>query len=169
MELHASTELRLHRSYNKGSIQLLEVNDGSTEPTKLMMLELARLGRTIDTYNNYALVTYDALDINSTGKVELYRFDSTTEASLVKSWSLDCSPTNAIFSDSGNNLAISCFGGTMYMGVMSTSDESSILIDKVRDYNMTMRAMHFYNNGTSEILCISCNFSISENGRQVCR
>ena len=53
-------------------------------------------------------------DKNSFGKVELYRFDSTTTSSLVKSWSLDCSPTNAIFSDSGNNLAISCFGGTMY-------------------------------------------------------
>ena len=38
------------------------------------------------------------------------------------------------------------------MGVMSETDESSILINKVRDYNMTMRAMHFYNNGSSEVL-----------------
>ena len=40
----------------------------------------------------------------------------------------------------------------MYAGVMSETDESSILINKVRDYNMTMRAMHFYNSGSSEVL-----------------
>ena len=140
------------RSYNKGSIQVLQANDGSAEPEKLMMLELPRLGRTIDTYDKYALVTYDAEDRNSFGTVELYRFDSTTTSSLVKSWTLDCSPTNAVFSGTGNYLAISCFGGTMYAGVMSETDESSIVINKVRDYNMNLRAMHFYKSGNSEVL-----------------
>ena len=140
------------RTYNKGSIQLLNAESGSNAPEKVFLYETTRLGRALQVYSNYIMVSYDSENDETSGKLEMYKFNSSAEIALVKSWELDCSPTNAIFAESGNYFAVTCFGGTTFMGIMDTADEANISLTKVRDYNMTLRAMHFYNNGTSEVL-----------------
>ena len=129
----------------------LTVESEGLSPQRLSLHEITRLGRTLDVYSNYFLVTYDAVDKDNTGKVEMYKYNSTADMQLVQSWDLGCSPTNAVFSPRGNYFAVACFGGTTFMGIMDSSNETNISLTKVRDYNMTMRAMHFYNDGTNEI------------------
>ena len=98
------------------------------------------------------LLRYDSESEDSNGRVEMYKFDSLTEVTKVKEWDLDCSPANAVFASNGKHFALSCFKGVIYMGVMDTVNEENISLTKVRNYNMTMRAMYFYNNGTSDVL-----------------
>ncbi|NRA65197.1 MAG: hypothetical protein HRU19_11985 [Pseudobacteriovorax sp.] len=152
------------RRYNQGSI--LVVNPATEE--KVAAHEVPRLGRSMHVVDDYMLVTYDPVDVDSAGSLAIYQLDGAggiyannpTAGVPVYSFAFDvdvnCSPINGKLSPSRTYAVISCLDGDLFVARLGTDPSNtdqymkplSGVFKLVREYQYARRALHIHEEFT---------------------
>lgn len=140
------------RRYTSGSILIIDPN-ADEGAQKLKAIKTARMGRSLQVNGSLMLATFDQEALGGLGQVELRQISSDgLEIPVVASWSIDCSPVNAIISPLSRYLAVSCLGGDIWAGRIDANDPAQSSLQLVRSYRMTRRAIYIHESEGQAIL-----------------
>ena len=139
------------RRYNSGSIVTLDPSQ-SGDARKLSSHIVPRLGRSLYAKGQVMLATFDRVDLESEGAVEIYSVDASGIVSTAFSQKLDCSPVAGTISQSQDWAVVTCISGEVYIAPLDVNNLGATNFRFVRNYRYTRRALHIYEDGTNSYL-----------------
>lgn len=140
------------RRFNKGSIVVLDA-DAADGEEKLAVVEVPRMGRSMFSRSSWLLLTFDRLEFDGNGRVELRRIsDDGLALPLQASWDIPCSPINGVISPLERYLVVSCLGGDIYAGRLDVAEPGQSSLQLVRRYGFSRRALHIFESSTQSVL-----------------
>ena len=139
------------RKYNTGSIVTIDPSQESGSE-KLRSHLVPRMGRSIYSSGQLMIATFDRVELDSMGSVEIYSVSNDGVLTTSYKQDLDCSPIAAVISSSQSWATVTCLNGGVYIAPLNTASLDTTTFRLVRDYDYARRALYIYESGSEAFL-----------------